>query len=200
MLLGELLELNVDVVEHFNVVAQEADRLDENARMALGFETQDCVFHRRADPRSTRHTLTLKSKDPIFVAETSRMRHQFSRLMRLRLIWITFSDRALGNAMSSKDDREVARRLRGSPGPVMMQSLGKALDEERLVMPGFNEVKRNGGTLALDGFSIKSYAGPGILWREADNDRVLYTIADHGLDRLGDERLPISHADVYRTV
>ena len=31
LLLGELLESNVDVVQHFNVITNKADRLNENA-------------------------------------------------------------------------------------------------------------------------------------------------------------------------
>src|SRR5580704_10449405 len=64
--LGELLEADINVVEHFDVIAQKTDGLDEDGIVAVLFEAENLVFDRRAEPWASGHTLTLECEGPVF--------------------------------------------------------------------------------------------------------------------------------------
>ena len=68
-----------------------------------------------------------------------------------------------------------------------------------MIVPGLYEIDGKGRSLVAGEIrAVKTHAGPRILWRQADCNCVLDTIGHQGANRIGDERLPITHANVHR--
>jgi hypothetical protein len=76
--------------------------------------------------------------------------------------------------------------------------LGERSDQPWLVVPGLNEIDGKGSSAVGEGGTIKTHAGAGILRRQANRNGMLDAIGDHGTNRVGDEGLPIPHANVHR--
>ncbi len=65
-------EGDVDVVENFDVVAEEADGLEDDRGMAFGANGGESVFHGGADPGAPGDALALKGEEPFFqIRETA---------------------------------------------------------------------------------------------------------------------------------
>ena len=63
-------ETDVDVVKDLDMVAEEADGLDHNRRMAFLAKSSKRVLYRGTDPGSARHALALEGEKPVSVSET----------------------------------------------------------------------------------------------------------------------------------
>ena len=86
VLLGELLEANIDVVENFHVVAEKSYGLKKYPAMSFFFQAENRIFHAGPQPRSTGHALALKRKLPVFRSQRSLARHQCRRFLGLTLV------------------------------------------------------------------------------------------------------------------
>src|ERR1700733_601742 len=66
----EITEADVDVVKNLDVVAEEANGLDHNRRMAFLAQRSERVLYRGTDPGSARHALALEGEKPVGLGET----------------------------------------------------------------------------------------------------------------------------------
>src|SRR5438270_13444629 len=81
--------------------------------------------------------------------------------------------------------------------PSFLKLLSEGFDQQRMIVPRFNELRRKRNTIfSTQRRPIKSHAGPGILWGKADHDRPFDSIGFHDADCVSDKRLPIAHSDV----
>ena len=126
---GKFLKSNIDVVQHFHVIAKKSHRLHKDSQVPLSLQPKHGVFHRRPKPRSARHSLTLESKTPVIGPESNRLRHQRRRLLSLLLVRIALRNRPLRNTVSGKDHRQFRPSLAASLGPAGNKLLGKSLHQ-----------------------------------------------------------------------
>src|SRR5580658_1200404 len=66
---GEVAEADVDVVEDLDVVAEEADGLDDDGFVAGGGEGGEGVFDGGADPGGSGDALGLEGEEPVVVGQ-----------------------------------------------------------------------------------------------------------------------------------
>ena len=71
---GLLLEVDVDVVEDFDVVAEEADGLEDDGFVAGFGEGLEGVFDGGADPGGAGDALGLEGEEPVGVGEADGAR------------------------------------------------------------------------------------------------------------------------------
>ncbi len=87
--------------------------------------------------------------------------------------------------------------MRSGFGEDGLETLGEGLGEEGFVGPAGDELVSEG--VACCGFecaAIKAGGSAGVLRGEAEDARVAYAVDLHLRDRLGDEGMPVAHADV----
>ena len=106
-----------------------------------------------------------------------------------------------------------AVKITGSPTPASVhaccqpaRSLSrKSIDQQRMIVPALDEINREwktGSFRLRPGCAkcptVEPYAGPGVVRRKADNNRVGDAVFRHLAHRVGDIGLPVAHADVGR--
>src|SRR5262249_14107160 len=123
--------------------------------------------------------------------------YEFGRLAGLRFVGIAFGDRSLGHAMCRQDDRKFGSRFERGPGASGLEFLDEGFDQQRMVVPGLDEVEREWWTFGSgDRVVVEPDAGTGVLWSEADRDHARHSVGCDFLHHIGDERFPVAHANV----
>src|SRR5512147_3151453 len=84
----EFLECDVNIVEHFHVITDEPDWLDEHTLVLVLLKVNNNVFHGWTEPRTTAHTLALEGERPVVLAQSSFMCDQGRSVLCLRCVWI----------------------------------------------------------------------------------------------------------------
>src|SRR6202020_2012807 len=116
----------------------------------------------------------------------------------LGLVGIAFRDGAGWNAVSSEQDRNFASLLGAGFAPVRAQLLGECLNQQRIVMPLLDKINGKRGILSKQRLLIRSDTSARIMRREANCNRVSYTVGCHTLQGIPYVRMPIAHANVNR--
>ena len=62
---SKVLKSNIDIVEHFDVIAHKADWLNEKKFVTCGGKLLDHAFNRGAEPLSPAHALALEGEVPL---------------------------------------------------------------------------------------------------------------------------------------
>ena len=63
--IGELFEDDVNVIKHFDVIAEKPNWLHEDAPISAALELKNGGFDSCAEPRASGHSLALKSEPPV---------------------------------------------------------------------------------------------------------------------------------------
>src|SRR5262249_9020057 len=61
---GKLFESDVDIIEHFDVIADKANGLNHHSFVTLALQRRDFVFYCWTNPWPARHPLTLEGEAP----------------------------------------------------------------------------------------------------------------------------------------
>ena len=92
------------------MIAQKADRMNENPAMTFRLQTQNRFLNGRADPGPARHPLTLEGEDPVVGGEANVFCDQRGRFLGLRLVGIAVGDGSLWDAVGCEDHGQLYRR------------------------------------------------------------------------------------------
>src|SRR5664279_2559482 len=155
---GELPEQDINVEQDLHMIADEADGLHENTRLARLPQTHDRLFHRGAKPFAARHSLALESEAPRANFGHPRS-NQRSRLAGLRLVEIALGNGTLGNAMGREQHRQLRSVLNASFRPTGAQFLGKSCNQQWTIMPLFDKIDGEHRVMPEQHLFIKSDAG-----------------------------------------
>src|SRR6266550_2470087 len=166
----KLPETDVNVVQNFNVVAQESDWLNKYPAIVRLLQFQNRIFDRRPKPLAAGHSLTLKGEPPRIRRKRHLSDDQSSGLSRLLFVRIAFCDSSLRNAMRRKDHGEFGAQFARGIFPSSSQLFRESLDEKRVVMPGVDKFKPERQPIAQRS-PVQAYTGPRILRSKADHDR-----------------------------
>src|SRR6266700_3810401 len=125
----ELFEDDINVVKHFYVIAKKPDGLDKNATMSASLEIKNGRFDGWPQPRTSRHSLALKSESPVRSFNPCCSRDQFRRLARLLFIRIALEDGALRNTMRGENYGDGRSRIAISFAPACYQFVSEGLNQ-----------------------------------------------------------------------
>ena len=163
------------------------------------FQPQDRLLHRRTQPRPARHALALKCKAPLAISQAQLLVPPARPSPAL----VSRRDRlprsCAGNTVRGKDHRNLRSSFTARPFPARFAISRRTPDQQRIVVPLLDEIDREGRfpCFSQQRLSIESDAGSRILRSQADRYRARHAVRRHLLHRVGDEGLPVAHADVH---
>src|SRR6185437_5093020 len=100
---------------------------------------QNLFFHSRPSPWSSRCSLTLKGKTPLFLPQSRRNGNQRGGLLCLFVVRIALFNGPDGNAVSRKNNWRSIKQRHTSRGA---QFLGKSRNQKGMIVPGLHKFNR----------------------------------------------------------
>src|SRR2546425_10374 len=196
---GHPTGLDVEVVQHLDVIAHEADRHDAGVALAVGREAPEHGGHVRLEPRLARaSTPALVSDRPASVAEAPR--DGTRRRSQVRHV---------GRGLGHRDRHAVRREDQWRRRPRVFWNLpercprtvGDRGDEARVFEPRRREADlgraRDAGPRLGHVLHVALPRGLGAERREDDAERAPRSFARHLGERLVQERMPVPHSDEH---
>ena len=138
---SKILERDIDVVEHFDVIADEADGLDKKIFVTGGGKLLDHTFDRGTEPLSGAHSLTLEGEVPVSGDFRNAGGDQLGGFASLALVVVSGLDGSHRNAMGGEENRHRGVGFETGTRPAVAQLLGKGADEQGLGVPLGNKVQ-----------------------------------------------------------
>src|ERR1700694_2219881 len=123
------------------MVAQKTDRLDKYPAISLRLKRTDCFFDGGSEPWSAGHSLTLEGESPILAIDGRFCSNPRRRFLRLPFVRIAIGNGALRHAVSSKNDCDLLLGFPQSVCQANLQFFGVGFNQQRMIVPGFDEVK-----------------------------------------------------------
>ena len=214
--MGCFFEGYVDVVEDFNVVAEEADRLHDYACVAFVFDGFEGVFYSGADPGAAADALALEGEEPVFFGEAyygEPVGYELCGSLGFDGVGVgrhlhgragagacdggfACHDGAAGDAVRGEEHRDAGSGLGAGFGPYGPELVGEGLGQERVLGPSGYELDLKTGGCGEERSAIETYAGAGVLWGEADGFDVGDAVYSHLGYYVGDVGVPVAHRDV----
>src|SRR5581483_404285 len=112
LLAGECRKSYVNVVQHLDMIAEEPDRLDEHAGVALSLQVEDDFLHHWTKPGAAGGALALEGECPVIHSERADVHgHKHRGFLCLLLVRVAVPDGSLGHAVRGEDDRQPATRF-----------------------------------------------------------------------------------------
>ena len=193
---------DVKVVEHFHVVADEANRTEDRRLAAARARLAKVVADVGAEPWIVRAPAATLIDGGIAPPWPCAFGHQPCGFLELRAVGISGGHR-FGNAVRREHEFRAVAKRRLDPGECRPHALSVGVDKERVVVPiGYVsdlDIRQSGtrqrGARLLDVFAVLRAARIAAVRGGDEAHRPADAGSRHLRERIGEVRMPVAHPD-----